>query len=101
MSWIDSLTHLTSGSKRGRLMALRSFVRYCVRTGALAANPLRDVEAPKKNAPSMRYEPQATDEALVAATPDERYRELFAFVHATGADLSPVLQHTLRSDIDL
>lgn len=100
-AWIAGMTGLSSGSRRGRLMALRSFVRYCVTVGALPTNPLRDVEAPKKNPPSMRYEAQAVDEAIVAATSDPALRALFAFVHATGADVSPVLEHTLRSDLDL
>lgn len=100
-TWIGGMNDLTSGSRRGRLMALRSFVKYLVAVGALPANPLRDVEAPKKNPPSMRYEAQEVDEAIVAATTDPAYRALFAFIHATGADVSPALEHTLRSDFDL
>lgn len=99
-AWIGGMTG-TSGTKRNRLMALRSFIAYLEQVGVLADNPIRKVPAPKKNPPAMRYESQAVDEAVVKATPNVCYAALFAFVHATGADLSPVLQHTLRGDIDL
>lgn len=99
-AWLRG-ANISSGSKRNRLMALRSFVRYLVRMGVLASNPIRDVETPKKNAPSMRYEAQAVDEAIVAAAPSRILAALFALVHGTGADLSPVLERTERRDIDL
>lgn len=103
MTWLQGLT-ITSGAKRNRLMALRSFVRYCVQRGVLATNPIREVEAPKKNPPSLRYESPTVDAAIVAHARTAfglPMAALFAFVHATGADLSPVLQHTLRGDLDL
>jgi len=99
-AWLGAM-RITSGAKRGKLMALRSFVRYCVEVGVLPSNPIREVETPKKNPASLRWEPQSVDEAIVAAAPDACYAALFAFVHATGADLSPVLELTERGDIDL
>lgn len=99
-AWLRDLD-MTSGAKRNRLMALRSFVRYLVTEGVLATNPIRDVAPPKKNAPSLRWESEAVDRAVVAAAPDPRMAALFAFIHATGADVSPVVERTLRKDIDL
>lgn len=99
-AWLRDLD-MTSGAKRNRLMALRSFVRYLVAEGVLATNPIREVETPKKNPPSLRWESEAVDRAVVAAAPDARMAALFAFIHATGADVSPVVERTLRKDIDL
>lgn len=96
--WLASLAG-TSGTRRQHLYALTGFARFLVRVGSLAAYPLSGVEAPKKNAARMRYEDAASDQRIAeAASP--KYRALFAFIHATGCDVSTAFR-TKRRDVDL
>lgn len=97
--WIDETTG-SSGTRRAKLYRVRSFVRWLVERGVLSTNPIRDVRAPRRGRPRMRYESSATDCRIALAAPDTTYRLLFALVHATGLDVSPAL--TLkRRDVDL
>lgn len=97
-AWLTGL-NTTPGTRRQYLYAVTGFVRYLVRAGALQSYPLTGIEAPKKNAPRMRYETEANDQRIVdAASP--KYRALFAFIKATGCDVSTAFR-TLRRDVDL
>jgi integrase len=96
--WLSSL-HTTPGTRRQYLYAVTGFARYLVRIGILASYPLGAVEAPKKNPARKRWETEANDRRIVdAASP--KYRALFAFIHATGCDVSTAFR-TRRRDIDL
>lgn len=97
-AWLASLT-TTPGTRRQYLYAVTGFTRYLCDVGVLKDYPLGRVKAPKKNAPRMTYHDAATDERIVqAALP--AYRALFAFVKATGCDLSTALA-TVARDIGL
>lgn len=98
MAWLAQLGG-SSGTRRKYLYALHSFVGYLVTSGVLTRNPIAEVKAPKKNPPRLRWETVDTDERIVVAAPAE-YRALFAFIHATGAEVSAALA-TLRRDVDL
>lgn len=96
--WLGGLRS-TPGTRRQHLYAVTGFARYLVRAGALQAYPLTGIEAPKKNPARMRYETEANDQRIVeAASP--KYRALFAFIKATGCDVSTAFR-TLRRDVDL
>lgn len=96
--WLASLT-TTPGTRRQHLFAVTGFARYLFRTGVIPTFPLAGMEAPAKNAPRMRYESDANDLRIVeAASP--KYRALFAFIKATGCDVSTAFR-TLRRDVDL
>lgn len=98
-AWLAS-TGGTSGTRRAKFYRVRSFVRWLVEQGTLASNPLRDMRAPRRGRPRMRYESSATDQKICEAAPSAPFRLLFALVHGTGLDLSPAL--TLkRRDLDL
>lgn len=105
--WLSGLTSkrgtgtVTSGTRRGYLMALRSFVAYCVEAGHLPTNPIRDVSAPKKNASRLEWRPWSIDEQIIAAAPTPQYAALFALIHGTGADLSATIRTMERGDVDL
>lgn len=99
-AWLARLD-VSSGTRRGYLMALRSFVAYLVETGVLATNPIRDVSAPKKNPPRLVWRDLDTDQRIVDAAPTEALRALYALIHGTGADLSATITHTRRGDVDL
>jgi integrase len=53
-AWVDALA-VSGSTKRRYRAALQSFFGYCKRQGLLAARPLDGIEAPKENAPRMRY----------------------------------------------
>jgi integrase len=96
-AWMASLD-VSSGTRRQYLYAVTGFAQYLVDVEVLADFPLARVKAPKKNSPRMRYETESVDLAIVnAASP--KYRALFAFIKATGVDVSVALT-TLRRDID-
>jgi integrase len=96
--WLASL-RASPGTRRQYLYAVTGFARYLVRAGVLAAYPLTGIEAPDKNAARMRYESEATDKRICeAASP--KYRALFAFIKATGCDVSTAFR-TRRRDLDL
>jgi integrase len=89
----------TPGTRRQHLYAVTGFARFLRSAGVLASYPLSGIEAPKKNAARMRYESEATDERIVAAA-SPKYRALFAFIKATGCDVSTAFR-TLRRDLNL
>ncbi len=97
-TWLASLK-TTPGTRRQYLYALTGFTRYLVDVEVLADYPLSRVKAPKKNAARMTYMDAATDERIVQAARSD-VRPLFAFVKATGCDLTTALNIT-RRDIDL
>ena len=93
-AWLASLT-TSPGTRRQYLYAVTGFTRYLCDVGVLTDYPLTRVKAPKKNVARMTYHDIATDERIVqAASP--QYRSLFAFVKATGCDLSTALATTRR-----
>lgn len=99
MAWLASRAGVTSGTRRKYLYALKSFVTYLMELGVYQTDPLAGLKAPKKNPPRERWETEATDRRIVdAAKP--KYRALFAFIKATGADVSTAFR-TLRRDLDL
>lgn len=86
IGWLSGLT-TSSGTRRQYLYAVTGFTRYLLDVEVIKDYPLSRVKAPEKNAARMRYVDRATDEKIVqSAAP--KYRALFAFVKATGADLS-------------
>lgn len=97
--WLTGLPDITTGTRRKYLYALKSFLRYLREIGVTSEDPTRLVRSPKKNPPRLRWESQANDERIVKAAP-AGYRALFAFIKATGAEVSAALA-TLRRDIDL
>lgn len=105
--WLSGLTStrgkgaVSSGTRRAYLMALRSFVKYCLEAGHLTTNPIRDVSAPKKNPARIEWRTLEIDQAIVAAAPTPQYAALFALIHGTGADVSATITRMQRGDIDL
>lgn len=96
-AWLASLK-TTPGTRRQYLYAVTGFTRYLVdEVEVLKDYPLGKVKAPKKNQPRMTYVDAATDERIVqAASP--QYRALFAFIKATGCDLTTAL-NLRRGDV--
>ncbi len=97
--WLSGLQDVTTGTKRKYLAALKSFVRYLLEREIIEVDPTSGVKSPKKNDPRERWETQATDQRIVEAAMPE-YRSLFAFIKATGAEVSAALGST-RNDIDI
>jgi integrase len=97
-AWMASLD-VTSGTRRQYLYAVTGFAQYLVDVEVLADFPLSRVKAPKKNPSRVRHEAESVDLAIVNAA-SLKYRALFAFIKATGVDVSVALK-TLRRDIDL
>jgi integrase len=96
--WLATL-RATPGTRRQYLYAVTGFARYLTDIGVLATYPLGHIRAPKKNAPRERWETEANDKRIVdAASP--KYRALFAFIKATGCDVSTAFR-THRRDVDL
>jgi site-specific recombinase XerC len=100
--WLAELTTLglTSGTRRENLYALKSLVRYLIDVGQLPHDPLSGLRAPKKNPPRLRYESEANDVRVTDAASTPALQAFFAFVHGTGAEVSPALD-ALRRDFDL
>jgi integrase len=106
-AWLARLTEkgiagrpLTSATRRSAFYALKSFVRYLRELGVLTSDPLAELKAPKKGPPRVRYESEATDRRIADAAPTQALKALFAFVHGTGAEVSPALEAVGR-DFDL
>lgn len=97
--WLSAIPSVTTGTRRKYLAALKSFIRYLHERGIIEHDPTFGVKSPKKNPPRDRWETEENDRAIVAASPLE-YRALFAYIKATGAEVSPALK-TLRGDLDL
>lgn len=109
----DALTALpvSPGTRLKNLRALSSFLRFARKRGAIASNPIADVERPKKNPARLRWETADVVQRLVAWHPlDGRgrgkrengmhWRAYFALVFGTGAEVSAALAMT-RADLDL
>jgi integrase len=97
-SWLTTIPHVTTGTRRKYLYALRSFIRYLVERRVLRSDPSETIRAPKKNPPRLRWERQAVDIQIVEAAP-ANFRALFALIKSTGAEVSAALTGT-RGDID-
>lgn len=99
--WLGSLVYVTPGTRRKYLYALRSFLAFLREREVIGADydPTLGVRRPDKNPPRMRYETEEVDHLIVEAAPAE-HRALFAFIHATGAEVSPALS-ALWMDLDL
>lgn len=96
--WLAGLT-VSPGTRRQYLFAVTGFTRYLFQTGVIPMFPLTGLEAPKKNAARMRYETEANDRRICeAASP--KYRALFAFIKATGCDVSTAFR-TRRRHVEL
>lgn len=100
--WLSELTKqgLSSGTRRENFYALKSLVGYLSDLELLEGDPLAGMEAPTKNPPRIRYETEANDRRIAEAAPTPALRALFAFVHGTGAEVSPALAAFTR-DFDL
>ena len=97
--WLTTLPDITTGTRRKYLYALKSFIRFATEIGITDSDPSRLVRSPKKNAARLRWETKENDESIVKAAPAD-YKALFAFIKATGAEVSAALD-TLRRDVDL
>jgi integrase len=86
MTWLTSREKASSGTRRKYLYALKSFIRYARAMGALKADPLAGLKAPKKNKARERWVSEDIDRAIVAAA-SSQYRALYAFIKATGCDV--------------
>jgi integrase len=98
-AWLAGLTEITTGTRRKYLYALSSFVSHLRAAGVLDHDPLEGVKRPKNNPPRMRYESLDNILRLVRAQPG-LCGVFCAFIHATGAEVSPAL-NAKRRDIDL
>lgn len=97
-AWLTDMGGST-GYRRAAFYRLRSFVRWLVERGTLPTNPVRDMRAPAKGKAKVRYENAAND-AKIADAARADVAALIAFIHATGADVTPAL-HMRRRDFDL
>lgn len=93
-AWLSSLT-TKPVTRRQYLYAVTGFTRYLWRTEVIPTFPLDRVEAPEKGGTRMRYEPIETDRKIVDAAKPE-YRAIFAYIKATGVDVSMALATTRR-----
>jgi integrase len=94
-----SARSVSTGYKRKLLYAVFSFVSYLRELNVLDRNILDSIKRPKKGKPRLRWETQENDKRIVDAAPPD-YRALFAFIHATGAEISACLS-MLRRDVSL
>jgi integrase len=90
---------VSTGYKRKLLYAVFSFVSYLREMNVLDRNPLDNIKRPKKGKARLRWETVENDKRIVDASPPE-YKALFAFIHATGAEISACLT-MLRRDVSL
>lgn len=97
--WLTQIPGITTGTRRKYLYALKSFIRYLGEMGILESDPTAGIKAPKKNPSRLEWREQDIDERIVAAAPAE-YRALFAFIKATGAEVSAALA-TMHRDLEL
>lgn len=99
-AWLATFD-VSTGTRRGYLYNLKSFVSYLMAMGVYEHDPLSGLDAPKANAHRLRYETEENDRRLVNAT-STRYRALFAFIHATGAEHGAAMNPDTRvRDLDL
>ena len=99
IAWLTSREKASSGTRRKYLYALKSFIRYLRAVGALSADPLAGLKAPKKNKARSRWVSEDIDRTIVqAALP--QYRALFAFIKATGCDVGSARRAQL-GDVNL
>lgn len=105
--WLAELTvkgvgqrPMQTGTRRSAFYMLKSLIRYLIELGVLDYDPLSALKAPKKGRARVRYESAENDRRIAEAAPSEALRALFAFIHATGAEVSPALDAYAR-DFDL
>ncbi len=96
--WLNSIERGPS-TKRKYRAAMSRFCEYLISMELLATNPMLEVRAPKAAAPRMRHLEDAEVVRLVDAQ-DEPFRTISALMHATGMEISAVLQLS-RGDLDL
>jgi len=96
----DWLAHYKgkAGTRRKAHAAMSQFARYLVRRQLLAANPMRDVSAPRAAAPRCRWLDMADMIRLADAQPGP-YRALSALLGGTGIEISVALALHAR-DVD-
>lgn len=87
--------NVTTGYKRKLLYALFSFVRYLIESGVFDHNPIEHITRPKKGKKRVRWETEQNDIRIVNAAVGD-YQTLFAFIKATGAEVSPATQLVVR-----
>ena len=97
--WLSSREKASSGTLRKYFYALRSFILYLVDEGVYPENPLGDMKAPKKNPARERWETIEVDERIVKNA-SLKYRAFFAFIKATGADVSSA-RRALIDDVNI
>lgn len=97
-AWLAS-RKVTTGYRRKLLYALFSFIRYLREEAVLDRNPIDDITRPKKGKKRTRWETEENDVRIVKASPIQ-YQGLFAFIKATGAEVSPATELAAR-EIDL
>ena len=97
VAWLASLK-VSDPTRRKYRAALMSFAEHLVRTGVLAANPVREVKPPKAGSPRQRHLELHDVLRLVEAQP-EPFRTLSALIHGTGMEISAALR-TKRLDVD-
>jgi hypothetical protein len=93
-TWLSEKT-VTTGYKRKLLYALFSFVRYLIESGVFDRNPIEHITRPKKGKKRVRWETEENDIRIVRAAVGQ-YQSLFAFIKATGAEVSPATMLTPR-----
>jgi integrase len=105
--WLDSLAaidekgeSLATGTRRKYAMGVSAFCSWLVRKKhLLTANPMRDVEKPAAGEGRMQWISEAQMIKLADAQPSP-YRELSAFIHGTGLDVSVACDLITAGDID-
>lgn len=88
-AWLAS-RDVSTEYRRHLLYAVFSFIRYLIEQDVLDHNPIEGIKRPKKGKPRVRWETAANDVRIVDAAP-ATYRSLFAFIKATGAEVSAAL----------
>lgn len=101
--WLDHLATvdadghtLATGTRRKYAVAANVFCGWLVRKRMLADNPMRLVKKPKPGASRMEWIGEASMLALANAQASP-YRELSAFIHGTGLDVSAALDVMVRA----
>ncbi len=86
-------------TKRRYLAAVRSFARYLVEVGVLEANPLRDIQAPRPNAPRCSFL-ELPDVLRLVEGATGPYPAIFALAYGAGLEISAILS-LVETDVDL
>jgi integrase len=79
-----------AGTRRKYAAGISGFCRWLILEELLAVNPMREVQKPKLTAPRISFLPEPVFRGIIDAMPSP-YRELSAFIHGTGLDVSAAL----------